>query len=148
MTRSLPIALFAWLGLAVLSGVACGSRGPERARCAECGMYVDLAPRWQAGLTTAAGRVMLFDTPICMLRFLRTPEGGAGAHGAWVTDYYTQRRIPALDARFVSGTDVVGPMGRELVPVADDEAAARMIRDHHGRAVHRLTALPASALVR
>ncbi len=147
MTRATvgAAALVAAIGLAALG---CGERGSSRARCAECGMYVDLSPRWQAGLTTAAGTPMLFDTPICMLKFLSAPDTGRGAHDAWVTDYYTQRRIPAADARFVAGTDVVGPMGRELVPVADDAAATRMLRDHHGRTTHRLTTLPPSSLTR
>lgn len=143
--RAAALGLVAFCALVALG---CGPRGGERARCAECGMYVDLSPRWQAGLTTAAGQEKLFDTPICLVKFLRTPEGAAGAREAWLTDYYTQRRIAAADARLVAGTDVVGPMGRELVPVGDDEAAERMMRDHHGRAVHRLSTLPASALVR
>lgn len=138
----------AFVVFAALAAVGCGPRTPDRARCAECGMYVDLSPRWQAGLTTAAGEEKLFDTPICMLKFLKSPEAGAGAHGAWLIDYYTQRRIPALDARLVEGTDIVGPMGRELVPVADDEAATRMLREHHGRRAHRLSSLPTSALAR
>ena len=133
------------VGLAMMT--ACGSSPRGRERCAQCGMYVDLSPRWQGGATTQAGANVHFDTPICLLTFLRAREG-AGARDAWVTDYYAQRRLAVADARFVEGTDVVGPMGRELVPVADDAAALRMLHDHHGRAVHRIESLPAGALSR
>jgi hypothetical protein len=38
---------------------------------------------------------------------------------------------PTDDVRFVTGSDVVGPMGPDLVPVAA-ESAARFARDHNG----------------
>jgi hypothetical protein len=38
---------------------------------------------------------------------------------------------PADALRFVEGSDVVGPMGPELVPVAT-ENAGRFTRDHNG----------------
>lgn len=102
---------------------SCGD--DARARCPECGMYVDLGPRWNAGLGD-----LVFDTPKCMLR--RRAQAGGGA--AWVIEYYSQQRA-ALDAvRLVEGSDVVGPMGRDLVPVAPAHVA-RFVADHGGRAL-------------
>jgi nitrous oxide reductase accessory protein NosL len=52
-----------------------------------------------------------------------------------VIEYYSQARRPARDLFFVIGTDLEGPMGRDLVPVAGREAADRLLREHHGERV-------------
>jgi nitrous oxide reductase accessory protein NosL len=49
-----------------------------------------------------------------------------------VTEYYFQKRTPVADVFFVMGSDVVGPMGKALVPIAGREAAERFRQDHHG----------------
>lgn len=116
--------------------LACGQPAPDPTRCAQCGMRVADAPRWNAGLTAKDGRRRIFDTPACMLRFARG-SAGRGATSAWVRDYYGQKRVPAAGAFFVVGSDVLGPMGHDLVPVADRPAAERFLREHHGRRILR-----------
>lgn len=111
---------------------ACG-RG-DAPRCPECGMVIHGSPRWNAGLTTRDGKRRTFDTPRCMLRYARS-AAGRGAKDAWVRDYYGQRRIPAARARFVVGSDVLGPMGPDVVPLADLPAAERFGEEHGGRAI-------------
>jgi nitrous oxide reductase accessory protein NosL len=43
--------------------------------------------------------------------------------------------VDARAASYVSGSDVYGPMGRELVPFARREDAEEFRRDHHGTAI-------------
>ena len=50
----------------------------------------------------------------------------------WVTDYYTTKPLKARDAVFVAGSDVFGPMGAELVPLASTEFAESFRADHGG----------------
>lgn len=107
-----------------------------RVRCPQCGMYTDGAPRWNAGLTTRANEAKRFDTPRCLLLYLRRPEG-AQSRDVWLLDYYTQRRVSLADARFVVGSDVIGPMGPDFVPLSTDEAAERFKREHRGTRVLR-----------
>ncbi len=124
-----PLLLVSFASLLLVSGMAgCRARGE---RCAKCGMLVEAAPRWIAGLTNATGRQQRFCAPRCMFAWLRSP-GGEGARDAWVTEYYGQRRMSVEDVLFVAGSDVVGPMGASLVPVAGEEAARRFLHDHHG----------------
>ncbi len=104
---------------------------PQGARCAKCGMLVDDHPRWVAGATTEAGAEERFCCPRCLFAWRHSPRG-AGSRDAWVTEYYTQRRTPIGEVIFVMGSDVVGPMGQALVPVAGREAAERFRQDHHG----------------
>ncbi|MBP6809848.1 MAG: nitrous oxide reductase accessory protein NosL, partial [Chromatiaceae bacterium] len=54
-----------------------------------------------------------------------------------VTEYYGLDRIPARDAWFVIGSDVLGPMGHELVPLASEADAQEFLRDHAGQRILR-----------
>jgi nitrous oxide reductase accessory protein NosL len=108
--------------------VGCDSEGD---RCRKCGMLVDQAPRWIAGLTNSAGMPERFCCERCMFAHLRGPQG-PGSRDAWVTEYYSQKRMPVEDVLFVSGSDVTGPMGKALVPVAGRAAAEQFLKDHHG----------------
>jgi nitrous oxide reductase accessory protein NosL len=54
-----------------------------------------------------------------------------------VTDYYALRRVDARGAWYVLGSDVFGPMGRELVPFAAEQDAREFLADHRGKRVLR-----------
>lgn len=105
--------------------------GPSGARCAKCGMLVADHPRWVAGAITASGGEERFCCPRCMFSWHLSPRG-KGSRDLWVTEYYSQQRTPVGDVFFVMGSDVVGPMGKSLVPIARREAAERFRQDHHG----------------
>lgn len=110
--------------------MACSGEGGdgEVQRCAQCGMRVDTAPRWMSGYDERH-----FDTPKCMFRW--AAEQGADLEEAWVLDYYEGERLPAERAHFVIGSDVLGPMGDDLVPMPDAIKADLFVRDHGGRVV-------------
>lgn len=132
------------LGLALafmLVVVACG--GDARPRCSECGMYADVAPAFASGLTDREGHELRFDAPRCLFRF-RLGERGRGARDVWFTEHYSQRRASAAAVVFVLGSDVTGPMGRDLIPVAPAESE-RFVHDHGGR-VLREAQIDAGAL--
>mgnify|MGYP006282792987 CR=1 FL=1 len=105
---------------------ACGSDEAEResVRCDTCGMVVEPDSRWRAG-----GEGLAFDTPKCLFRH-RHRDGEMP--GAWVIEYYSQERRPARGMLYVIGSDLEGPMGRDLVPVEGREAARRFLEDHTG----------------
>ncbi len=109
--------------------------GPRGERCRKCGMLVDQYPRWIAGLTNPAGKEERFCCERCMFAYWRSPLG-SGSRDAWVTEYYTQKRMPVGEVFFVAGSDVVGPMGRALVPVAGREAAEQFLKDHRGSRIY------------
>ncbi len=52
-----------------------------------------------------------------------------------VTNYYDGTRIDAASAVYVLGSDVLGPMGHELVPLPDEFDAKEFEGDHSGRRV-------------
>jgi nitrous oxide reductase accessory protein NosL len=114
--------------------------GPKD-RCGVCGMYVAKYPQWVASLRFSDGTVTFFDGPKDMFRYLldlatfkpgSTPEQVAAV---FVTDYYSTRPIDGRAAFYVAGSDVIGPMGAELVPTADRSHAETLLKDHGGERV-------------
>jgi len=97
-------------------------------RCATCGMKIDPASPWVSSLTVNR-RELSFDTPHCAFAAWR--RAPADVSRARFRDYYSQVLEAAEEVRFVAGSDVVGPMGPDLVPVAAREAS-RFARDHNG----------------
>ncbi len=110
---------------------------PERARCPVCGMFVKPYPRWVARVRLAGGEQLYFDGAKDMFKFLLQPKRwghpGAEVEAIQVTGYYDLRPLDGRSARYVIGSDVLGPMGHELVPLPDAERAATFMRDHGGR---------------
>ena len=116
---------------------------PPDARCPVCGMFVARYPNWVARATLVDGTALFFDGVKDLLKFLV----GAGAHGfptgtstdeIYFTDYYTLAGIEAHLAFLVFGSDVLGPMGHELVPFATRAHAETFLADHGGEKILRM----------
>jgi copper chaperone NosL len=139
--------LFAAAATAWLLAFACTGEASDKPRCAQCGMQLPRQSRWRAGLVSGSGEAMMFDAPKCMFRWM---NGGSGrkSRDAWVTEYYSQKRAAASSVYFVVGSDVIGPMGHDLVPVAGRERAEAFSREHHGRSVLRAAEVTSSVLAR
>lgn len=96
---------------------------------------------WVAEVVFKDGTYAVFDGPKDMFKYYfdipryekgRTKEDVAKV---FVTDYYTTKRIPAADAQFVLGSDVNGPMGKEMVPVKGKKEAEQFLKDHDGKKI-------------
>lgn len=103
-------------------------------RCAFCGMRVAAGSHWAAGAVADSGTALAFDTPACLFRY-RQAHGAASMRGEWVTEYYSQAgtHADARTLRYVVGSDLVGPMGPDVIPIEPVRVDA-FKRDHHGRA--------------
>jgi hypothetical protein len=97
-------------------------------RCATCGMKVDPGSPWTS-YVTLRGKEQSFDTPSCA--FAAWKKAGQLAAPARFREYYSQEMKPVEELRFVRGSDVLGPMGPDWVPVLEG-AARRFARDHNG----------------
>lgn len=109
--------------------------------CPVCGMFVSKYRDWIATAVYRDGHAHHFDGAKDLFKYLFDLPRWAPGHRVedivtlGVTDYYSLTCIDAREARYVIGSDVLGPMGHELIPLVDEAAAKDFIKDHGGRAV-------------
>ena len=120
--------------------------------CPVCGMLVSKYPNWVAVVTWKDGHTHFFDGAKDLFKFLQDPAKYAPGHrkedlaGIYVTDFYNLERIDARKAYFVVGSDVLGPMGHELVPLASKADAEDFLKDHKGRQIYPFSGVTAQVL--
>ncbi len=109
----------------------------DRERCPVCGMFVAKYPQWLATLTTENNKVFYFDGVKDMMAYFFSPGEFGATTGQTISkvevkDYYSQKWIDGKTAWYVVGSDVLGPMGHELIPFGSEAAAQNFLKDHHG----------------
>lgn len=118
-------------------------RPDARATCPVCGMFVAKYPYWVATTLFQDGHAAHFDGAKDLWKFLLdVPRWAPGrtasdVAASAVTAYYDSSRVAAATAWYVIGSDVLGPMGHELVPHASEADAKEFLTDHKGRRVVR-----------
>ena len=116
--------------------------GP-RDLCPVCGMMVSKYPNWVATITYKDGHAHHFDGAKDLFKFWHAPAKYAAGHkredmaAIWVTDFYNLKPMDARKAFYVIGSDVLGPMGHEFVPLASREDAEDYLKDHKGKKILR-----------
>ena len=109
--------------------------------CPVCGMLVSKYPSWVATIIYKDGHAHHFDGAKDMFKFWHEPAKYAAGHKRedmavlWVTDFYNLQAIDARKAWYAIGSDVLGPMGHEFVPLASKEDAADFLKDHKGKRI-------------
>lgn len=109
-----------------------------RDKCPVCGMFVAKYPDWVAEVRYQDQKTVFFDGAKDLFKYLfkvqaDDPQRPADAiEVIFVTDYYRVELIDAHKAFFVTGSDVYGPMGHELIPFASRSDAEEFKKDHKG----------------
>ena len=109
--------------------------------CPVCGMLVSKYPNLGATFGYRDGHAHHFDGAKDMFKFWHDPAKYAAGHrredmaAIWVTDFYGLARIDAKKAFYVTGSDVLGPMGHEFLPLANRADAEEFLKDHKGRRI-------------
>lgn len=120
------------------AGGDCHLKPGEKDRCAVCGMFVKPYPNWVAAIKWSDDTVNYFDGPKDLFKYLfhmdkynkkKTRDDVAAVY---VTEFYSTKLMAAEALFFIVGSDVMGPMGKELIPVEGDENARTFLKDHHG----------------
>lgn len=113
----------------------------EKDRCPVCGMFVAPYSDWIATIVFLDGSQLFFDGCKDLFRYYFDLPADQGQQSRkqiasiHVTEYYSTRMMKAEEVLFVLGSDVYGPMGKELIPVAGKETAMTFLRDHQGTEV-------------
>ncbi len=105
-------------------------------RCPVCAMLPIRYPRFAAAIELQDGRTYYFCSPGCMLKTWLQPDIFLGTKGTSlkrpiVLEYLDGKPLDAREVIWVSGSDVIGPMGPALVPLKD-EAHLEVFRQRHG----------------
>jgi nitrous oxide reductase accessory protein NosL len=145
--------------LALLTGAGEGGDampGPIAPRpadkCPVCGMFVTKYPDWIAQAIYRDGSYAVFDGPKDLFKYLLNPrtyaptKQAADVAALYVTDYYSLTLIDGRTAWYVIGSDVLGPMGRELIPLAAEKEARQFMIDHKGKRLLRFVEVTADVL--
>lgn len=118
-------------------------------KCPVCGMFVAKYPDWTASITFKDSSRLYFDGPKDLLTYFLhikkyTPQKSqTDIAMIQVKDYYSLSLIDGQKAYYVTGSDVYGPMGNELIPFALAAAAEEFLQDHKGKIIvkfHEITA--------
>lgn len=133
---------FGSLVAATLFVAAC-ARSASADRCAFCGMKLDPSSAWRADLVLANGDAAHFDTPRCALLAWRA--GKTPAKSLRVQEFYDRTWRDGSELRFALGSDVLGPMGPDVVPI-DPARAAKFTADHAATRVASLDDLTQAML--
>lgn len=106
-------------------------------------MFVIKYPDFLAQVLFADGSYALFDGAKDMFKYIVQPEKKGSPRkrpeidSIYVTDYYSLSLVDGLRAYYVVGSDVYGPMGKELIPFAREDDAKEFMKDHKGRSMLR-----------
>lgn len=123
------------------------AKAPQKAKpkdkCPVCGMFVAKYPNFAAQIQFRDGSVYHFDGNKDLFKYyFDLPRYAPGkkqgdAAAIIVTGYYDLKPIDARSAWYVVGSDIFGPMGKELIPFPGESEAREFMKDHKGRAVLR-----------
>jgi copper chaperone NosL len=120
--------------------------------CPVCGMLVSKYPNWTATALYRDGHTHYFDGAKDLFKYLQEMPKYAPGHrkedlaGLYVTEFYGLTRIDARSAFYVIGSDVLGPMGHELVPLETRADAEEFLKDHKGKRIFTFAQITADII--
>ena len=110
-------------------------------KCPVCGMFVAKYPDFAAQIIFKDGSYAAFDGVKDMFKYYfnlkkyNPSNKVADIDSIYVTDYYDLKWIDGHKAFYVEGSNVYGPMGRELIPFEKQEGAEQFMLDHSGKSL-------------
>jgi nitrous oxide reductase accessory protein NosL len=141
LIRLLPLIPLAWLAPRPALAAEQTPKPGAKDTCPVCGMLVSKYPQWTASVAFKDGHAHHFDGAKDLFKYLfDLPRYAAGHTRAdiaaiEVTEYYGLTKVDARQAWYVIGSDVLGPMGHELIPLASRADAEEFLKDHKGQRI-------------
>jgi len=137
-----PATLLLTLALFFSTALAAPPAAPApsaKDKCPVCGMFVSKYPDWVATVTFKDSTALFFDGTKDFFTWYHNMQkyapgrNQASIAAVTVKDYYSLKPVDARQAYFVIGSDVYGPMGKELVPFGKPADAQAFLTDHKGK---------------
>lgn len=111
---------------------------PAKEKCQVCGMMVAKYQPWITQMQTSDGKIVMFDGVKDMMAYYFEPDKYGEAvsiEDVYVKDYYSLEYFDGKKAYYVMGSDVMGPMGHELIPFSSMDGAENFKKDHQGKMI-------------
>jgi nitrous oxide reductase accessory protein NosL len=147
LTLSLILALTLTQTLTLFTVLHGGDRKPikpsPKDKCPVCGMFVAKYPDFLAEILFKDGSSVFFDGTKDVFKYYlnlkkyHPSKNISDIDSIYVTDYYDLTLTDGLSAYYVSGSDIYGPMGRELIPFKKETDAKEFVKDHQGKSILR-----------
>lgn len=108
-------------------------------KCPVCGMFVAKYPDWVTQIIFKDGSYAVFDGAKDMFKYYfnlkkyNPHKKVEEIDSIYVTEYYGFALVDGLKALYAAGSNVYGPMGKELIPVATEAEAKEFMSDHSGK---------------
>lgn len=121
-------------------------------KCPVCGMFITKYPDWTSAVIFKDGSRAFFDGQKDMFKYLfdlkryNPLKKIEDIEAIWVQDYYALSPINAKTAWYVLGSDVFGPMGRELIPLEKESDAREFLKDHKGKRIIKFIEVTAEVI--
>lgn len=150
-SRNFQILLGLFLALvltqttALITDIYGGERKPTKPtpkdKCPVCGMFVAKYPDFLAEILYKDGSSAFFDGTKDMFKYYfnlkkyQPSKNLSDIDSLYVTNYYDLTLIDGFSAHYVMGSDIYGPMGRELIPFEKEADAKQFMKDHKGKSI-------------
>lgn len=140
--------LFVSMALLAIVGTVWGDaikpvKPTAKDKCPVCGMFVAKYPDFAAQLHLKDGKVFHFDGTKDLFKFYHNigkyaPGKSTNDVGVvFVTSYYDLIYVDGKSAWYVVGSNIYGPMGREVIPFSRESEAKDFSKDHDGKKIVR-----------
>ena len=112
-------------------------------KCPVCGMFVAKYPDFLAQIIFKDNSYALFDGVKDLFKYYfdikkyNPSKDIPDIVAIYVADYYSLNPIDGRRAWYVVGSDVYGPMGKELIPFQKEDEAKEFMTDHGGKMLMR-----------
>jgi nitrous oxide reductase accessory protein NosL len=113
----------------------------QKDKCPVCGMFVYKYKDFLAAIVIKNGEILWFDGAKDLIKFYFRPEkykkniNRESIDKIFVTDYYSLKFINGKEAFYVIGSNIYGPMGKELIPFERYDDAKEFMKDHDGKKI-------------
>ncbi len=129
----------------VLSIGLAGERKPihpsSRDKCPVCGMFVGKYSDFLAEILFKDGSYAVFDGAKDLFKYyfnlkkFNPAKNLSDIDSIYVTNYYDLTLMNGYSAYYVLGSDVLGPMGKELISLEKESDAKEFMKDHRGQKI-------------
>ncbi len=113
--------------------------------CPLCGMYPALYPNFNCQIIFVDGSYEAFDSAVGLLIYLLFPNKigikSKSVSKIYFKDYLKESWLEANSTFFVTGSEVMGPMGTEFLPVDSKQAASELNKQEKGKDIIHFKAI-------